>query len=65
MSVDVHSEARKAVLRRLATRHDHFSEAEQLAVADGDYAVAEIWHQYALWVLRAYRAECDNPEPEA
>jgi hypothetical protein len=60
----VHVEARRNVLRRLANRHDHFSEAEQIAVHEGDYAEAEEWHRYALIVLRAYRAEADDRKPK-
>jgi hypothetical protein len=55
------SPARAAVLRTLATRHDYFAEQEQLLVAEGRYAESQGAHKYALWVLRAYRAEMDDP----
>ena len=57
-------DARKAVLRQLAEAHDRFSEQEQVLVFQGMYAEAEGAHQLALWVLRAYRAEMDDPTPK-
>ena len=56
-------DARKAVLRQLAEAHDRFSEREQVLVFEGLYAEAEGAHQMAWWLLRAYRAELDDPEP--
>ncbi len=56
------SEARQAVLRHLAAAHDRWATHEQIAVQQGDYIEAEGAHAFALWVLRAYRAELDNPE---
>ena len=50
-------EAQERVLRRLAERHDHFSEMEQLYRAEGRVAEAEGAHWYALRLLRAYKAE--------
>ena len=55
------SEARQAVLRVLAARHDHFATQEQLLVEQGEYDKAAEAHAYANAVLRAYRAELDNP----
>jgi hypothetical protein len=56
--------ARQSCLRQLAQAHDRFSELEQIARAQGDAYDAEGAHRYALWTLRAYRAEMDDREPE-
>ncbi len=56
------SEARQAVLRQLAAAHDMWAVYEQIAVQQGDPVEAEGSRRYADWVLRAYRAELDNPE---
>ena len=50
-------------IRWYATRHDVFSEAEQMERLAGDDATAEMSHDIALLILRAYKAECDDPEP--
>lgn len=55
--------ARQATLRRLAHAHDRFAELEQIAADSGDVYEAEGAHRYAEITLRAYRAECDDPEP--
>lgn len=55
--------ARQAALRQLAAAHDRFSEMEQLLYAQGDVVDAEGAHKYAMWTLRAYRAEMDDREP--
>jgi len=55
--------ARREALNALAQAHDHFSEEEQVALAEGRVVEAEGAHQYALMLLRAYRAELDDPEP--
>ena len=60
MAVDA---ARQLVLRRLADAHDRFAEEEQVLVAEGRYAESQGAHQYAVWVLRAYRAELDDRKP--
>lgn len=60
----VRIEPRTAVLRRLAAAHDRFSEAEQLAVGEGRHKDAQVAHEYALWTLRAYRAEQDDRKPK-
>jgi hypothetical protein len=58
------SEARRNVLRILAERQDHFATEEQLLRGKGEDTAAEGAHKYALWVLRAYRAELDDPAPQ-
>ena len=55
------SEARRNVLRVLVDRHNHFANEEQLLRGTGEDIAAEGAHRYALLVLRAYRAELDNP----
>lgn len=55
------SEARRNVLRVLAARQDHFSTEEQILMGRGEIVAAEGAHRYALIVLRAYRAELDDP----
>jgi hypothetical protein len=57
--------ARQASLRALAAAHDRFATVEQVKWAEGDETEAEGAHKYANWVLRAYRAEMDDPEPAA
>lgn len=59
------SGARKAVLRVLAERADHFAEMEQLLVQEGKYADAEGAHKFGMWCLRAYKGEADDPKPLA
>jgi hypothetical protein len=56
--------ARQSCLRQLAQAHDRFSEMEQILRAQGDTVDAEGAHRYALWTLRAYRAEMDDREPK-
>ena len=55
--------AREAVLAAIADAHDRFSEKEQIYTASGQHPEAEGAHRYALWCLRAYRAEMDDPDP--
>ena len=55
-------DAREAVLKQLATAYDRFCETEQVLVAEGKYAEAEGAHQFAIWLLRAYKAEQDDPK---
>jgi hypothetical protein len=57
--------AKRACLAQLADAHDRFSEIEQMAHVHGETVEAEGAHRYALWVLRAYRAELDDPEVAA
>jgi len=64
MSVDQTYSPRKAVLEQLALAHDHWSEEEQFLVGQGRVVEAEGAHQHALYVLRAYRAEQDDPKPK-
>jgi len=54
-------EARAAVIRQLAGAYDEFAEQEKMLVDDGYYAEAEVAHEYAMWVARAFRAESDDP----
>ena len=50
-------------IRWYALRHDAFSEAEQMERLAGEDNAAEMAHDIALMLLRAYKAECDDPEP--
>lgn len=54
---------REAALRTYAAAYDRFAETEQMHVLLGNYAEAEGAHAYALWAVRAYKAEMDDPEP--
>lgn len=56
--------ARQSVLRAYAAAHDRFSEREAQHRAAGDVVLADGAHRYALWTLRAYRAELDDPRPK-
>ncbi len=51
------SEARQAVLRQLAAAYDELAEYEQELVGAGFYDDAEVPHDLASWVLRAFNAE--------
>jgi hypothetical protein len=55
---------RAAVIRRLAAAYDKFAEEEQELAGLGWYERSTIAHGYCLIVLRAYRAELDDPTPE-
>lgn len=55
---------RSQAIRTYALAHDHWSEEEQTLTAEGQTVKAEGAHQFALMVLRAYRAEIDDPEPK-
>ena len=55
--------AREAALYAYAHAHDRFSEREQIHRLNGEDADAEGAHVYALWCLRAYRAELDDQRP--
>lgn len=55
--------ARDTAIRQYALRHDEISEAEQMfALVEEHWRAAE-YHDYALILLRAYRAEWNDPEP--
>ena len=56
-------DAKREVLRRYATDHDRFSEQEQVLVLQGREIEAAGCHEFALRLLRAYRAELEDPEP--
>lgn len=58
------TDARSASIRRYAAAYDHFAEEEQLLVAEGRYDAAQEAHAIALNILRSYRAELDDPEPQ-
>lgn len=58
-------QARANALRRYAAAFDHFAELEQTAHVEGNVIEHEGAHRYALIALRAFRAEVDDPEPEA
>jgi hypothetical protein len=64
MATDLGKQAKEAVLRQLAFAHDHWSEEEQLLVAQGHPIEAQGAHEYAVAALKAYRAELDDPEPK-
>jgi hypothetical protein len=53
--------AREAALYAYAHAHDRFFEREQVHRVKGETAEAEGAHVYAMWCLRAYRAELDEP----
>lgn len=56
------NEPRAAVLLQLAAAFDRFAEEEQVAIALGQYDVAEEAHLTGLVILRAYHAESDDPD---
>lgn len=56
--------ARGNVIRQLAKAFDHWAAKEQMLVGDGRYTEAEGAHVIALRLLRAYRAEIDDPKPK-
>jgi rRNA maturation endonuclease Nob1 len=62
--VNTTSDARTAVIRQLAEAYDCHAEREQVMVFEGDYEPAQVLHEVAIRVLRAYRAEMDDPQPE-
>ena len=55
--------ARREAVFSYAQWHDDFSTEEQTLTAEGRTFEAEGAHQFALILLRAYRAEMDDPEP--
>jgi len=60
---ELQAEARKAAVRQLAAAYDRHAEHEQELVGRGCYALAQEAHEIAVRVLRAYRAEQDDPKP--
>lgn len=56
-------QARSAVLYQLAQAHDHFAELEQTYHLVGSEIPAEGARRFAARILRAWTAECDDPEP--
>lgn len=64
MSIDyapLVASARREAIRTYAAAYDRWAESEQVLVAEGMYADAQGAHEYAMWCLRAYRAELDDP----
>ena len=56
--------ARRNVLYHLAAAHDAWSEQEQRLVGEGRHTEAQGARIHAQWVIRAWLAESDDPEPE-
>ena len=54
--------AREMAAKRYAAAFDEHATQEQLLRAQGRRTEAEGAHQYAMWVMRAYKAET-RPEP--
>lgn len=54
---------RTAVLDRLRAAHTRYIAIERKAWRMGETVEAEGAHQMALWILRAYAAERDDPMP--
>ena len=57
------AQARRSALYTYARAHDKFSELEQRHAARNPVEAAGA-HEYALRLLRAYKAEIDDPEPK-
>ena len=64
MNVDVAYDPGVAACNQLALAHDRFAETEQVLVAEGKYIEAQGAHEYAALIVRAYKAELDDPKPE-
>lgn len=58
-------EARNAALRMYAAAHDRFAEDEQVHRMANELPEANGAHQYAVWALRAWIVERDDPEPRS
>jgi hypothetical protein len=58
------TEARRNVLTALAIAHDRFVDTERMHRSREEHATAEGAHRVSIWLLRAYAAERDDPEPE-
>ncbi len=54
---------RSNALRFYATAWDHWTTEEQVKRAEGNPIEAEGAHEFAMRIVRAYRAELDDPEP--
>lgn len=63
-TTDRDTEARQAVLRREAEKYDYHAEAEQILVQHGFYDYAQLAHENAVRVLRAWQRDIDNPKPD-
>jgi hypothetical protein len=63
MNVELMASARRSVLEQLALAHDHWAEEEQRLVGEGRYIESQGAHEIAVSLLRAYRAELDDPKP--
>lgn len=57
--------ARGNALRFYATAWDHWTTEERIMRAEGRLAEAEGAHQYALWIVRAYKAELGERQERA
>jgi hypothetical protein len=55
---------RANAIRFYATAYDHFAQEEQVCVAEGRMVEAEGAHQFCRMLIRAYKAEIDDPEPK-
>jgi hypothetical protein len=57
-------DARQNVLLQLALAHDRFVDTERMHRRREEHALAEGAHRITTWLLRAYAAERDNPQPQ-
>jgi hypothetical protein len=57
-------QARQAVLRIEAEKYDYHAEVEQILVQHGFYDYAQLAHENAARVLRAWQRDIDDPKPE-
>jgi hypothetical protein len=64
MNVELMASARRSVLEQLAIAHDHWAEEEQRLVGEDRHIEAQGAHEIATSLLRAYRAELDDPKPK-
>jgi len=64
MSQPTTVEPRDAALAILERQHTHFVLTERKAWKAGNSAEAEGAHRVAIWLLRAYAAERDDPPPK-
>jgi hypothetical protein len=58
------NDPREAVLLQLAGAFDRWAEEEQVAIALGQYEVAQEAHLWGLTIMRAYHGEMDDPRPK-
>jgi hypothetical protein len=61
----VASDPQSAVLKRLAVAYDHFIDAEEMHKLLGNDGDAEDARQIADRIMRAYRAENEDPSPRS